>query len=207
MRIEIIDYGAGNLRSVAKAIEHLGYNASMTKDPSKLKKASGIILPGVGAFDSAIEELEKLGFVDEIKNIVKSGKPLLGICLGYQMFFDSSEEGNLKELSLFNGSVKKFNFADLKEPLAIPHMGWNSLKFAKKSPLFNGVEENSMVYFAHSYYCAPVDSSIVSTKTDYGFEFASSVSADNVFGIQFHPEKSSSVGLKILENFCKLCLK
>lgn len=208
MYIAIIDYGAGNLRSVQKALQVLGFHAILTKDKSEIKAASGIILPGVGAFDAAISELRKSTFESAIDEVIARNIPFLGICLGYQMLFESSEEGKLKGFSIFKGPVKKFNFKKTpNESLAIPHMGWNRLLIKHKSPLFSGIESGSMVYFAHSYYPDPEDKMIVSTNTDYGIEFASSISSGNIFGIQFHPEKSGEVGLKILRNFGELCSK
>lgn len=208
MSIAIIDYGAGNLRSVEKAIQSLGYKAVLTKDKSRIRSAKGVILPGVGAFDSAISELRKENLETVIGEVIGLGKPLLGICLGYQMLFEGSEEGKLKGFSIFSGNVKKFNFkGSAFGSLSIPHMGWNSLIIKHGSPIFDGIVSGSMVYFAHSFYPDPKDSMIVSTTTDYGIEFASSVTKNNVFGIQFHPEKSGDVGLKILRNFGEICLK
>lgn len=205
MSIAIINYGAGNLRSVEKAFEKLGFQAEITKDITTIKNADGIVLPGVGAFDAAISELRKEKLENIIFEVIGSGKPFLGICLGYQMLFDSSEEGKLKGFGILKGQVKKFNFKGSSfENLSIPHMGWNRLLLKHKSPVFSGIISGSMVYFAHSFYPVPVDDMIVSTSTDYGIEFASSVSKGNVYGIQFHPEKSGEVGLKILKNFALL---
>lgn len=208
MFITIVDYGAGNLRSVQKALEALGFKAILTKDPREILSGHGIILPGVGAFDSAILELRKLKLEIVIEEAIAVGKPLLGICLGYQLLFDSSEEGKQKGLSILKGKVKKFDFNKTSfSNFSIPHMGWNGLIMKHNSSIFHGINSGAMVYFAHSYYCIPDDNLIISTITDYGMEFASSVSKGNVFGIQFHPEKSGNVGLKILKNFGDICLK
>jgi len=208
MFIAIIDYGAGNLRSVQKALEKLGFKAVLTKDKNEIRASSGIILPGVGSFDSAILELRKNNLETSIEESIALNKPFLGICLGYQMLFDESEEGKQKGLGIIKGRVKKFSFDKTPfENLAIPHMGWNRLIIRHPSGVFNGIVSGSMVYFAHSYYPEPDDKMVVSTDTDYGIEFASSISKRNIYGIQFHPEKSGEVGLKILKNFGELCLK
>lgn len=208
MAIAIIDYGAGNLRSVEKAIESLGFEGVLTRDPKTIISASGIILPGVGSFDSAVSELRHLGIENQIQEMIGLNKPFLGICLGYQLLFESSEEGKLVGLSVFKGTVKKFGFNQTPgNKLPIPHMGWNRLLISQGSKLFYGIENGSMVYFAHSFYPAPEDPAIIAAKTDYGIEFASAIEKGNVFGIQFHPEKSGEIGLKILRNFCNICLK
>ncbi len=208
MYIAIIDYGAGNLRSVQKALQMLGFQSVLTKDKSEIRKSSGVILPGVGAFDSAVSELRKENLESVIEELIGLSRPFLGICLGYQLLFESSEEGKLSGLALFSGTVKKFNFKGTSfSSLSVPHMGWDRLLIKHKSPIFDGIASGSMVYFAHSFYPEPKDQMIISTTTDYGIEFASSVSKENIFGIQFHPEKSGEVGLKILRNFGEICLK
>ncbi|MBI5700567.1 imidazole glycerol phosphate synthase subunit HisH [Candidatus Saganbacteria bacterium] len=208
MPIAIINYGAGNLRSVEKAFEKLGFHAEITKDNTAIKNADGIVLPGVGAFDAAMSELRKENLEKVIFEVIGLGKPFLGICLGYQMLFDSSEEGNLKGFGILKGQVKRFDFNNSSfVNLSVPHMGWNRLLLKHRSPIFSGIISGSMVYFAHSFYPVPVDDMIISSSTDYGIEFASSVSKGNIFGIQFHPEKSGEVGLKILKNFGALCSK
>ena len=208
MYIAIIDYGAGNLRSVEKALQSLGFKAVLTKNKEEIRKSSGVILPGVGAFDAAISEIRKENLESVIEEAIGLGKPFMGICLGYQMLFEESEEGKLKGFSLLKGKVKKFDFTGTSfSNLSVPHMGWNRLLVKHASPIFNGIESGSMVYFAHSFYPDPSDSLIVSTTTDYGIEFASSVTKNNIFGIQFHPEKSGDIGLKILRNFGEICLK
>lgn len=208
MSIAIIDYGAGNLRSVEKALQLLGFPAILTKDRAEILSAKGIILPGVGAFDAAITELRKNSLETVIEEVIALNKPFLGICLGYQLLFDESEEGKLKGFGLIPGKVKKFNFKNTPfSALSVPHMGWNSLILHHQSPLFNGISAGAMVYFAHSYYPDPKDRMVVSSTTDYGIEFVSSVTKGNIFGIQFHPEKSGEVGLKILKNFGGVCSK
>jgi len=193
--IVIIDYGAGNLRSVQKALEQLGFQATITKDKEEIKAAKGIILPGVGSFDSAMKELRERGLEGIIQQVIALNKPFLGICLGYQLLFEKSEEGKEKGLGILKGEVKKFKSG------IVPHMGWNRLLIKHKSPLLNDIAEGSMVYFAHSYYVEPENKDIIMTETDYGINFASSICKNNLFGIQFHPEKSSEIGLKMLKNF------
>ena len=206
MSITIIDYGAGNLRSVQKAFQKLGFDAEITKDKTTIHASKGIVLPGVGSFDAALLELRNSGLETVIEEAIALRKPFLGICLGLQHLFESSEEGKLKGLSLLSGSVKKFNFSGTPwESQSVPHMGWNRLLIKHKAPIFEGIEDGSMVYFAHSYHVVPKDESMVATRTDYGIEFVSSVWKDNLFGIQFHPEKSGEIGLRILHNFGKLC--
>jgi glutamine amidotransferase len=208
MSIAIIDYGSGNLRSVQKAFQKLGFSAEITKDKKSIRSAKGVILPGVGSFDAALKELRKSGLEVAIEESIGLGKPFLGICLGLQHLFESSEEGKQKGLGIIPGEVKKFKFAGTPwGNLSVPHMGWNRLLFKHKAPIFEGIEEGSMVYFAHSYHVVPKDEMVVATKTDYGTEFVSSIWKDNLFGIQFHPEKSGPVGLKIVENFGRLCSK
>ncbi|MFC1540508.1 imidazole glycerol phosphate synthase subunit HisH [Candidatus Margulisiibacteriota bacterium] len=208
MSIAIIDYGSGNLRSVQKAFQKLGFAAQITKDKMAIRGATGVVLPGVGSFDAALNELRQLGLEAAIDESIALRKPFLGICLGLQHLFESSEEGEQRGLGILEGKVKKFNFSGTPwDNQSIPHMGWNRLLIKHKSPLLDGIEDGSMVYFAHSYYVAPKDDMIVAAKTDYGIEFTSAIAKDNLFGIQFHPEKSGDVGLKIIRNFGKLCSK
>lgn len=208
MSIVIIDYGAGNLRSVQKAFQKVGVSAEITKDKSAIRGAKGVVLPGVGSFDAAINELRELSLEGVIEEAIGLGKPFLGIRLGLQHLFESSEEGKQKGLGIFPGVVKKFNFSGTPwSNLSVPHMGWNRLLFKHRAPIFEGIEESAMMYFAHSYHAVPTDGMLVATRTDYGIEFVSSIWKDNVFGIQFHPEKSGEKGLQILKNFGKLCLK
>ncbi len=198
--IAIIDYDAGNIKSVEKAITLLGEEAVLTRDVDVMLKADGVILPGVGAFGDAMEKLHNYGLVDGIHKVVDAGIPFLGICLGLQLMFDSSEEASadVKGLSLLPGKIVKIPAG---EGLKIPHIGWNSLRFPNKGRLFEGIKEDSYVYFVHSYYLQAEDENIVTATTEYGVTIHASVEKDNIFACQFHPEKSSAVGLKILENF------
>ncbi len=199
--IAIIDYNSGNLFNVSKAFKSFGVDTVITKDEKDIRNASGIILPGVGAFGDAMQNLKMNGLDEIIKSEAKSGKNLLGICLGMQLLFDSgSEGGNTEGLSLIGGSVDK-----IETTLKIPHMGWNKLKFHTESPLFDGVCEGSYVYFVHSYHAKLKDKSNLIAYCDYGVGVTGAVQKDNVFGMQYHPEKSSDVGIKMLENFAKIC--
>jgi len=198
--IAIIDYGMGNLRSVAKGFEKVGVEALVTNNPGDLSNALGVVLPGVGAFSDAMESLRQHGMIEAINQVVQQGKPFLGICLGLQLLFESSEEwGTTRGLGLLPGRVKK-----LPSGVKIPHMGWNTLKFMRKCSLFDGIPENSAFYFVHSYYVDPSDPADITGVTEYGIEFTSVAARNNVFGIQFHPEKSSALGLQILNNFGRL---
>ncbi|MCU0641602.1 MAG: imidazole glycerol phosphate synthase subunit HisH [Candidatus Margulisbacteria bacterium] len=206
MSLVIVDYGAGNLRSVQKAFQQVGLAAEITRDKATIRGAKGIVLPGVGSFDAAIGELRGFGLEAVIEEAIALGKPFLGICLGMQHLFEASAEGKQKGLALLRGQVKKFNFSGTPwSGQSIPHMGWNRLLFKRKAPIFEGIDEGTMMYFAHSYYADPTDEQIVAARTDYGPEFVSSVWKDNIFGLQFHPEKSGEQGLHILRNFGRLC--
>ncbi len=194
MRIAIINYNMGNLASVKNALDLLGYDAFITSDKDEILKADKAILPGVGAFKDAMKELEKLDLISTIKEFVRSNKPILGICLGMQLMFDSSVEfGYSKGLGLIPGDIVKFEI-DLK----VPHMGWNNLEIKEDSKLFKGLD-NPYVYFVHSFYL-PV-SKYATAITNYGIDFSASVEYNNIYACQFHPEKSGDVGLKILKNF------
>jgi len=204
--IVIIDYGMGNLRSVEKALLKLGHQAIVTRDKNAIKSASGVVLPGVGAFDAAISELRASNLEGAIIEEIAMGKPFLGICLGLQLLFNESEEGSLKGFGILPGKVKKFDFKPpLSSRLKVPQMGWNSIKIKKPAPYYEGVENGSMMYFVHSYYAVPDETSVVATTTEYGVDFCSSIAKDNMFGVQFHIEKSGDLGLKVLDNFAKLC--
>ncbi|MFA5779640.1 MAG: imidazole glycerol phosphate synthase subunit HisH [Elusimicrobiota bacterium] len=200
--ITIIDYGMGNLRSVQKAFEYIGKKAVITSDRKKILKASLVVLPGVGSFSAAMTNLKKLNLIETVKNIISDGKPFLGLCLGMQILFEKSEEGNCRGLGIFHGKVRKFSY---KHNLKIPHMGWNTVKQLKmknkKNKIFDGVTDNSYFYFVHSFYVAPKDKKIIATTTNYGINFASSVFCKNIFATQFHPEKSQKNGLKLLKNY------
>lgn len=197
--IAIIDYGAGNLRNVAKAFDYLGVENIVTDDIETIEKADKIVLPGVGAFGEGMANLTERGLDTVLKNAAAKGVPLMGICLGMQMLFEESEESpNVKGLGILKGKIRKLpKVGDLK----IPHMGWNDLDCHGK--LFEGLS-NPFVYFVHSYYLDATDKSVVSARTTYGIEIEVAVESGNVFGVQFHPEKSSSEGLKMLSNFAKL---
>lgn len=197
--IAVIDYGASNLRSVMHAMGHLQVDAHVADTPDGLQGADAIILPGVGAFGAGMEQVRARGFEAPVKAAVAAGIPLLGICLGMQFLFEVSEEmGEYTGLGLLPGRVLKFP-DDLG--LKIPHMGWNQLEPCRESPLLAGVNAGDYTYFVHSYYCAPADDADVLATTDYGMPFTSIVARDNVYGVQFHPEKSQAVGLRILQNF------
>lgn len=197
--IGIIDYGMGNLMSVEKAFEELGFRVKLMKCPEDLTDVNGLVLPGVGAFGDAIKNLTESAWVDVIKEAVAGGMPFLGICLGMQLLFSESfEGGHFKGLDLIKGSVKKFDEKYIN--LKVPHIGWNGVKKVKNSPLLSGIPDNTDFYFVHSYYCDPVED-VASGITDYGAPFVSCVEKKNVFGVQFHPEKSSRFGLQILKNF------
>ena len=207
--VAIIDYGMGNLRSVAKGFEHVGARATVTSSKEEILRATHLVLPGVGAFRACMDGVERLGITGVIREFIESGRPFLGICLGLQLLFEESEEGGLhRGLGIIKGRVKAFP-VDMKDPvgapLKVPHMGWNTIKIRKKeSRLLKDIPDEAYFYFVHSYYVVPADEDCVLTTTDYGIEFTSSIEQDNIFGVQFHPEKSQSVGLKLLENFSKL---
>jgi glutamine amidotransferase len=199
--IAIIDYGIGNLRSVEKAFEALGLQATITKNKTDIRNAKGIVLPGVGAFDAGMQELRRTNLESAILEEIALNKPFLRICLGMQLLFSSSEEGGEGGLNLLPGTCKKFPRSDL----SVPHMGWNRLIIKQKSPILDGITDGTMVYFAHSYYPAQKDETIISAQTDYGITFTSAITKGNIFAVQFHPEKSGDAGLKVLKNFGKLC--
>lgn len=198
--IAIIDYGMGNLRSVEKAFLKIGAKANVTAMPSDLDNAKALVLPGVGAFADCMRNLEERGLLQSMVSSIKKGKPYLGICLGLQILFEESEEFGLnKGLGIISGKVRRFSFK--KEGLKIPHMGWNSIKIIKKAPVFEDIPDESYFYFVHSYYVEPSDTSVISTITEYGHPFVSSIWNDNIIAMQFHPEKSQALGLKVLKRF------
>lgn len=195
--IAIIDYGMGNLFSVEKAFVKLGAEVTVTNDEKVIMQADKVVLPGVGAFGDCMNNLEHSGLIPAIKEFINSGKPFLGICLGLQLLFEESEESpGVKGLSIFKGKVQKIIAPELK----IPHMGWNSLEFKNNTYLFEEMNVNPYVYFVHSYQAVPVDN-IITAFTDYGGKVTAAVGKDNIQAVQFHPEKSSAVGMKILTNF------
>jgi glutamine amidotransferase len=199
--IAIIDYGMGNLYSVEKAFVSLGAEVIVTSDPKVIAGAEKVVLPGVGAFGDCMHNLESYGLVEVIKKVAASGAPFLGICLGLQLLFEGSEETpGVKGLGIFPGMVKKIVAPELK----IPHMGWNSLEFKSSSALFKNLPEHAYVYFVHSYHAVPEDNSLITAVTNYGGDVTAAVGQGNVQAVQFHPEKSSSLGLTILKNFKEL---
>ena len=200
--VAIIDYDAGNIKSVEKAVNALGYEAVVTRDRSSVLNAEHVILPGVGAFGDAMKKLHSYGLVEVIREVAASRTPFLGICLGLQLMFESSEEApGVEGLSLLKGRIVRLPDT---EDLKIPHIGWNSLKYPNSGRLFAGIPEDSYVYFVHSYYLQAGEPEIVKATTEYGALVHASVEKENVFACQFHPEKSSEVGMKILENFLKI---
>ncbi len=202
--IALLDYGAGNLRSVEKALRKLGADVDVMTGPDRLHEADACVLPGVGAFDDCINSLQQQELLGASKKFIESGKPFLGICVGYQALFKRSEEFNscAAGMHIFDGSVVRFP----NEPgLKVPQIGWNQVEIANQDcPLFNGIPDQSHFYFVHSFHPKPADDSVVVGRTEYGGNFASAVWRDNVYATQFHPEKSQTVGLKLLENFIAL---
>jgi len=202
--IALLDYGSGNLRSAQKALLKVGAEVRLVQKPSEIGDARAMVLPGVGAFDDCINALRKQELLEAARDFIKTGRPFLGICVGYQALFERSDEFNSRAagLGVFKGSVIRFSE---KHGLKIPQIGWNQLEIVKSDcPLYRGIAGGSYVYFVHSFYPQPVDKSIIATSTEYGDTFASSVWRDNVFATQFHPEKSQKVGLQLLKNFVEL---
>lgn len=196
--IAIIDYGMGNLFSVQKAFASLGHEAQITSDAAVLRAADRVVLPGVGAFGDGMKHLSDTGLVPVIHEVVEQGTPFLGICLGLQMMFQGSEENpGVAGLGLFAGQVRLIQAEGQK----VPHMGWNSLRLRQPSPLFQGVDEQSYVYFVHSFHAVPAEAAVITAVTDYGGEVIAAVGRGHVQAVQFHPEKSSAVGLQMLKNF------
>lgn len=197
--IAIIDYDAGNIKSVTKAFQYLGEEVLLSSNPAVLRSAEGVILPGVGAFGEAMQKLRESGLTDTVKDIALGNTPFLGICLGMQLLFEGSEESpGVEGLGILPGRIVRF---PSDNGLKIPHVGWNSLTYPSKGRLFEGIPENSYVYFVHSYYVRAAEPEIVVAASEYGVNFHASVEKRNVFGCQFHPEKSSDTGLTILRNF------
>lgn len=196
--VAIIDYGVGNLRSVEKAFSAVGVDAVITGDRERLLSAERLVLPGVGAFGTCMSEFERHGLKELVIDRVEHGTPLLGICVGMQMLFEESAEfGKTKGLGLLKGQVNRFDDGNL----VVPHVGWNQVGKTSTSPLLNDVSENSFFYFVHSYYCEPADKDAIVGETEYGVTFASVVAKKNIYGVQFHPEKSQNAGLQLLKNF------
>jgi len=202
--IAIVDYNMGNLASVKNAFAKLGKDTVVESDPSKFKEYDKLILPGVGAFGDAMQHLRERDMIEPLKEFAKSGKYMLGICLGMQLLFESSEEfGRHEGLGLIKGDVKAFDLSKFSEPLKVPHMGWNRM-FTNAHPLFKNLDEEHYLYFVHTYHVNCVNKDDIIGETYYGYKFTSAVASKNIMGIQPHPEKSHENGLKILENFIKL---
>ena len=199
--IAILDYGAGNLRSVAKALEVVGARPVVTSDARAIARADGLVVPGQGSAVDAMRNLERLRLAEPLKRYVESGRPFLGVCLGEQIIFESSDEGDQPCLGLVAGRCRRLPGDGRK----VPHMGWNSVRLRRPHPLLDGVPDDSYFYFVHSYYVDPADPAVTLGETDYGVRFASIVARDNVFATQFHPEKSAELGLRIYANFVRYC--
>jgi glutamine amidotransferase len=198
--IAIIDYGMGNVRSVEKAFAKLGYSAVITAEAQEIRRASHVVLPGVGAFGDAMRELEQRRLVGLIREIVDSKRPFLGICLGLQVLFERSEEApGIPGLGIIAGDVVRF-----RTRLKVPHMGWNQIALGRQNRVLEGIPSGSYFYFVHSYYVVPRDESVIATTTDYDGDFVSMIARGNLYATQFHPEKSQSVGLQLLRNFAAL---
>ncbi|MFH0935500.1 MAG: imidazole glycerol phosphate synthase subunit HisH [Candidatus Omnitrophota bacterium] len=202
--VAIIDYGMGNIHSIQKALELYGCRTVVTNNPSEIGACTKAVLPGVGAFDDAMRELKKQGLITAINTHIRDKKPFLGICLGMQLLFEGSEEASHSNgLAILKGGVNRFKE---KKGIKVPHMGWNQLKInAVESPLLKNIADRSFVYFCHSYYPLPGDKEIIAASCDYGVEFPCVICRDNIYGVQFHPEKSQETGLRIIKNFVELC--
>jgi glutamine amidotransferase len=201
--ISLINYKMGNLKSVNNAFKFLGLDVEITNDKDHLKNSCGIVLPGVGAFGDVMKNLHSLDLIDTIKQQISDGKPYLGICLGYQILFEDSEEDpDIPGLNIFKGHNVKFKKSDLK----VPHIGWNQINIKKDSFALKSISDNEFYYFVHSYYPVPENKAIIATETEYGDTFASSVQKDNIYACQFHPEKSQDSGLQIIKNFGDYCV-
>jgi glutamine amidotransferase len=202
--IALLDYGAGTLRSVEKALRHIGADVRIVQRPESLRDSHAAVLPGVGAFDDCIHSLQRQELFEATRDYVKSGRPFLGICVGYQALFEKSEEFDSRTagLGIFAGQVVRFENAN---GLKVPQIGWNQLELVQPDcPILRGIPAGSYAYFVHSYYPVPVESSIIATRTNYGTTFASAIWRDNIYATQFHPEKSQGVGLQLLKNFISL---
>jgi glutamine amidotransferase len=198
-QIAIIDYGVGNLRSVEKAFAATGCEAIVTADEGQLRSAGRLVLPGVGAFAACMQGLAKHGFDDLVRERVKEGTPLLGVCVGMQMLFENSDEfGRTAGLGLLQGCVRRFS-----SELVVPQVGWNQIRQRESHPLFERIADESFFYFVHSFYCEPASAAVLIGETDYGVRYASVVALGNVCGVQFHPEKSQTAGLQMLKNFAE----
>ena len=198
-RVIILDYGAGNLRSVARAVEHLGFTADVSEDPRALDDADAVIMPGVGAAADTMRNLNEYNFSEPLRDYIESGRPFLGVCMGLQALLTVSEEGGEHAcLDVVEGRVRRFV---RKDGMKIPHMGWNAVEQVREHPVFGGIPDGSFFYFVHGYYPDPEDESLVIGRTEYGVPFASVIARDNLIATQFHPEKSGKVGLQLYRNF------
>ncbi len=204
MEVVVIDYDSGNLRSVEKALAHVGAPAVVSRDPARVRDAAAVVLPGQGEFGECLRKLEAFGLAQVVRDRILEGAPFLGICVGYQLLFDESEEnGPVPGLGVLRGRVVRFPHPEpgASERRKVPHMGWNRLRKVRETPVLAGVADGAHVYFVHSYYPVPEDPDVVVTTTEYGVEFASAVARGNLFACQFHPEKSQRVGLALLRGF------
>ncbi len=202
MRLVVVDYGMGNLRSVAKALEHMGFpEVRVSSDPEEVRGADALVFPGQGAFRKAMENLKGLGLLKPIRDHIERGKPFLGICLGLQLLFERSyEHGKTEGLGVLRGEVVL-----LPPGVKLPHIGWNQVWIKNGRELYSGIESGDFFYFVHSYHVVPEDDSIVASTTDYGTDFVSAIQRENLWAVQFHPEKSQRKGLRLLENFRRFC--
>jgi len=203
--IAIVDYRAGNLTSVASALEHLGHRWEITDDPKRIRAADRVILPGVGAAGATMEHLNRLGLADTIRNdVVAAGRPFLGICIGIQVLMDTSAENDARCLGVIAGRVDRFPAAAGGAPLKVPQIGWNRVRQARSHPVFDGVPDGSHFYFVNSYYPVPADPGVVIATSDYGVEFCAAIARGSLVATQFHLEKSGAAGLRMLDNFCRM---
>lgn len=201
-RVTVLDYGLGNLKSVAKAFAALGHDVVVTSDTSDIERASLLVVPGVAAFGACVERLAETGLAEAIRSHIEKGRPYFGICLGYQVLFEQSEEDpGVSGLGMFRGTVRRFPAG-----MTVPHMGWNTVEYTREEPIFKGIPQKTYFYFVHSYYPDP-EPELVAAVTEYGVEFASAIARDNVCATQFHPEKSSRQGLMLLENVYRWCMR
>lgn len=204
-KIVVIDYGMGNVKSITNMLRKVGVDSQITSDPSEIKQAQKIIIPGVGAFDTGIMNLKKTGLLSVLdEKIIKEGVPVLGICLGMQLFAKTSEEGRLPGLGWVNAKVMRFNFSSMKQTLKVPHMGWNTVLPVKENFIFKDVAQPMRFYFVHSYHFVCSDQTDVLGSTLYGYDFPSVIKYKNIIGVQFHPEKSHKYGMQLIKNFVEL---
>jgi len=202
-RVIVLDYGAGNLRSVARAVEHAGFQPDIAADPRALDDADAVVMPGVGAAADTMRNLGEHGFVEPLRQYIRDGRPFLGVCMGLQALMTASDEGGDHPcLDIVTGRVRRF---DSSLGLKIPHMGWNSVRQEREHPVFAGIPDDSYFYFMHGYYPDPEDEGVVLGRTEYGVTFASAIARDNIVATQFHPEKSGQAGLRLYRNFLTIC--